>query len=67
MAAPTRDHVEEASSASYSGEAVEEVGHLHLESPPCFETVMALDCRSGREPPTDLEAVVVISSVMTLA
>ena len=38
-----------------------------MESPPCFETVMALDCRSGREPPTDLEAEVVISSVMTLA
>ena len=38
-----------------------------MESPPCFETVMALDCRSGREPPTDLEAVVVISFVMTLA
>ena len=35
-----------------------------MESPPCFETVMALDCSSGREPPTDLEALVVISDIL---
>ena len=40
---------------------------VQVESPPCFQTVTALDSSSGREPPTHLEAVVVISSVMTLA
>ena len=39
---------------------------VQVESPPCFQTVTALDSSSGREPPTCLEAVV-ISSVMTLA
>ena len=40
---------------------------VQVESPPCSETVTALDSSSGREPPTCLEAVVVTSSVMTLA
>ena len=40
-----------------------------VDSPPCSDTVTALDSSSGKEPPTPthLEAVVVISSVMTLA
>ena len=40
---------------------------VQVDSPPCFQTVTALDSSSGREPPTCLEALGVISSVMTLA